>query len=194
MYKKTELCELALKYGADKCPQIGHAYTPYYYELLKDKKHTFKKILEVGVGNNRQIKYIPGGMIGASIRMWRDFFPNAWVYGADVKPESFFVDERISTYYCDETKEEDIKRLVMQIGTDIDLVVDDACHHIANQYFLFETLMPLLDKGVTYIVEDCRRTRSFSKRYPQYDSEIPQLPPNEDVNAHDGIVILRYKS
>jgi len=191
--KQTELCKLALKYGADKCPQIGHAYTPFYYELLKDKRQSVKKVLEVGIGNRRQVKYIPGGYIGASIRMWRDFFPNAWVYGADVAPESFFVDERISTYYCDETKEEDILRLVKQIGTDIDLVVDDACHHIANQMFLCQTLMPLLDKGVIYIIEDCRRTRQVCRTFTQYNCEIPILPKNEDANAHDGVVILRHK-
>ena len=193
MKEQTELCKFALKYGADKCPQIGHVYTPFYYEFLKDKRQSIKKVLEVGIGNRRQVRYIPGGYIGASIRMWRDFFPNAWVYGADVAPESFFVDERISTYYCDETKEEDIKRLVMQIGSDIDLVIDDACHHIANQVFLCRVLMPLLDKGVIYIIEDCGRTKRVCKTFPEYDCYIPQLPPNGDVNAHDGIVVLKYK-
>ncbi|MFA5036112.1 MAG: hypothetical protein WC479_02955 [Candidatus Izemoplasmatales bacterium] len=188
---ETELCKLALKYGADKCPQIGHMYTPFYYEYLKDRKYTIKKVLEVGIGNKRQIKYIPGAFIGASIRMWRDFFPNAMVYGADVAKESFFKDERIETYYCDENKEEDIKKLVSNIGTDIDLVIDDACHHIASQLFLFKTLMPLLDKGVTYVIEDCRRTRQVRKTFPEYESFIPQLLPNGDPNAHDGLVILK---
>ncbi len=190
MNNPTPLCELALKYGADKCPTIGHQYTPFYYEFLKDKKETIKKVLEVGIGNNRQIKYIPGGVIGASIRMWRDFFPNAQIYGADRAPESFFTDERIQTIFCDETKEEDIKNLIKQTGTDIDLVIDDACHHMENQVFLFKTMMPMLDKGVTYIVEDCRRTRMIRKMFPEYESFIPQLPVNEDINAHDGIVIF----
>jgi len=193
MIPETELCKLALKYGADKCPKIGHTYTPFYYEYLKENRQSFKKILEVGIGNRRQIKYIPGGVIGASIRMWRDFFPKAWVYGADVASESFFVDDRISTYYCDETKEEDVQRLVKQIGSDIDLVIDDACHHIANQVNLAKYLLPLLDKKVTYIIEDCRRTRQVRNTFFEYDCYIPQLPINEDIRAHDGIVILKHK-
>src|SRR3972149_10197895 len=121
---KTELCILAEKYGADKCPAICHMYTPFYYEYLLPYKNTFKKILEVGVGNNRQVAAIPGCFIGASLRMWRDFFPNAMVCGGDNKPECIIEDERLKTFYCDETVEEDIKKLVEQTGTDIDLVVD----------------------------------------------------------------------
>jgi hypothetical protein len=188
---ETELCKLALKYGADKCPTIGHMYTPFYYEYFKDRRDKVKKVLEVGIGNRRQIKYIPGGVIGASIRMWRDFFPNAMIYGADVAKESFFTDDRIQTFYCDENKEEDIRKLVSNIGTDIDLVIDDACHHIASQIFLAKTLLPLLDKGVTYVVEDCRRTRQVRNTFPEYECFIPQLLPNGDPNAHDGIVILK---
>ena len=190
---KTELCELAFKYGADKCPQIGHAYTPFYYEYLKDKRQSIRKVLEVGIGNRRQIKYIPGVVIGASIRMWRDFFPNAHIYGADNAKESFFTDDRITTYFCDETKKEDILKLVENTGTDIDLVVDDACHHFSNQIFLFQTLMPLLNKGVIYIIEDCRRTRMISKMFPEYESYIPKLPVNDNPLARDGVIIFKHK-
>ena len=193
MIKKTPLCKLAEKYGADKCPKIGHMYTPFYYEYLKDKKHTFKKILEVGVGNHRQIKLIPNGVIGASIRMWRDFFPNAMVYGADIAPECIFEDERIKTFHCDELKEEEILNLVKNTGTDIDLVVDDACHHFHNQVFLFTHLMPLLKKEVIYIVEDCRRTRMMRKMFPQYNYFIPQFPPNDRFKTHDGVIIFTNK-
>lgn len=42
----TELCELAYKYGTDKCPQIKHFYTPYYYKLFKDRRLSVKKVLE----------------------------------------------------------------------------------------------------------------------------------------------------
>ena len=66
MLKETPLCKLALKYRSDKCPKRGkHTYTPYYYDLLKNKKRSTKKVLEIGIGK------------GASLKMWRDFFPNA---------------------------------------------------------------------------------------------------------------------
>ena len=116
MIDETPLCKLAFKYGADKCPQISHMYTPFYYEYLKDKRQTIKKVLEVGVGNNRQAAVIPNYFIGASLRMWRDFFPNAWVYGGDKAPECIFEDDRLSTYYCDETKKGDICLWLQPMG------------------------------------------------------------------------------
>lgn len=189
-YPPTELCNLAIKYGADKCPQIGHCYTPFYYEFFKNRRQSIKKVLEIGVGNRRQKKYIPGYIIGASLRMWRDFFPNAQVFGADIAPESFFEDERIKILYCDERNKDDILKLVEKTGTDIDIVVDDASHHMGNQVFLFETLMPMLDKDITYIIEDCGRTRQIRKMFPRYNSFVPTLLPNDRPRAHDGILIF----
>jgi len=96
----TPLCEIAYKYKTDKCPQIKHAYTPYYYELLKDKRNKVKKVLEFGVET------------GASLRMWRDFFPNAKIYGADILKKWIFQEDRIKTYLCDENDEEQVKKLI----------------------------------------------------------------------------------
>ena len=122
--KETPLCKLAYKYSTDKCPRIKHVYTPFYYDLLKDRKHTIKKVLEMGIGVKETMPYYPRYQTGASLRMWRDFFPNAMVYGADISPKALFEDERIKTYLCNEKKEEDIKELVEQTGPDIDLFVD----------------------------------------------------------------------
>ena len=87
MKKRDILSELAFKYGTDKCPQLNHAYTPFYYELLKDKRQSIKKVLEMGIGNRElQKKYFPHCVTGASLFMWKDFFPNAQIYGADNDP------------------------------------------------------------------------------------------------------------
>jgi hypothetical protein len=193
MNKLTELCKLAYKYGSDKCPEIGHQYTPFYYEFLKDKRQSIKKVLEMGVGSTRQYKHIANYHLGASLYMWRDFFPNAQIYGGDIVPSSVFEDGRVKTFLCDERNEGDIKRLIEQTGSDIDLVVDDASHHIADQRFLFKTLMPLLKKDVIYIIEDCGRTRSLSKELGEYDCFIPKLIPNDRPSAHDGIIVITNK-
>ena len=159
-----ELSELAYKYGTDKCPRIFHPYTPFYYELLKDRKNTIKKVLEVGIGYYEMLKYGDQSvwdknlgrqyMLGASLKMWRDFFPNAQVYGADIRKEVMFGDERIKTFLCDETKKEDIEQLIKNTGKDIDLFVDDGSHHWEYQIFLCLTAMPLLQKEVIYVIED----------------------------------------
>ena len=68
--------------------------------------------------------------------MWRDFFPNAQIYGADNDPETLFKDERIKTFLCDETRKEDLERLVQQTGCDIDLFIDDGSHASNDQFTL----------------------------------------------------------
>ena len=108
----TELCDIAYKYGADKCPQLNHMYTPFYYEYFSPMRQTVKKVFEFGVGNRRIKTVIPHYQIGASLRMWRDFFPNAQVYGADIAKGSVFKDERLETFYCNEDSKEDIENLV----------------------------------------------------------------------------------
>jgi hypothetical protein len=182
-----------MKYGADKCPQIGHCYTPAYYELLKPYKYTFKKILEFGVGNKRIFAAIPNYQMGASLRMWRDFFPNAMVYGADIAAGSVFKDERLETFRCDETKEDQIKALIEKIGSDIDLFVDDCSHHVDLQMGLLKYIMPLMKKEVIYILEDCGHIRAVMKNFPQYNYYKPPLLPNSRPRINDGMVVITNK-
>jgi len=189
----TELCEIANKYGADKCPQINHMYTPFYFEFFSPMRQSVKKVFEYGVGNRRIKRAIPQYQIGASLRMWRDFFPNAQVYGADIAKGAVFTDDRLETFFCDESKPEDVKALIEKIGADIDIFIDDASHHMHEQIVLFETVMPLLKKDAIYVIEDCGRTRQFSKMYPQYNAFVPTLLPNIRPRASDGLVIFTNK-
>lgn len=192
----TELCELGYKYGADKCPQIGHQYTPFYYELFKDKRNDIKKVFEFGVGNMRQYKHIVNYHLGASLLMWRDFFPNAQVYGADIVESSVFKADRVETFLCDERDKEQVISLMKKIGAeDIDIFIDDASHRVHDQRFLCETVMPLLKKDVIYIIEDTRRFRMLSKQLPQYDCTIPQVSKPIVVlpKVRDGLLIVKHK-
>ncbi len=186
--KPTELCRLGYKYGTDKCPQIKHAYTPFYYALLKDKRNSIKKVLEIGIGKTRKNHHRPEKVYelgikpylerGASLYMWRDFFPNAQVFGADIRPETMFEDERIKTYLCDERKENNLVSLVENIGSDIDAVIDDASHHVTDQIFTCQTLLPLLKKDVIYIIEDVTHSKLICRALGErgaYNFYVPEI-------------------
>lgn len=182
----TELCKIAYKYGTDKCPQIKHSYTPFYYHLLNKRRKSIKKVLELGIGYYKNMQHIevvydPGlkryYQRGASLYMWRDFFPNAQIYGADIRPQTLFEDERIKTYLCDERKKEDLVKLIKNTGSDIDLVVDDASHHVDDQIFLAKTLLSLLQKETIYIIEDVTHSKVIRKALGDgYDYELPEIP------------------
>ena len=49
-----------------------HSHLPLYESLFKNKKETAQNILEIGIQN------------GGSIKLWRDYFTNATIYGLDI--------------------------------------------------------------------------------------------------------------
>lgn len=173
---ETPLCELGFKYRTDKCPQIRHDYTPVYYSLLKDKRESFKKVLELGIGTVVSMKHVSGYMPGASHRMWRDFFPNAQIYGVDIAPECIFQDERITTFLYRTHIPEDMKELISKIGSDIDLVIDDGPHHTGTQIGTARTLLPLLKKDVLYIIEDTKNPERIQRNLPEYKCNLVKMP------------------
>lgn len=197
----TPLCKLAYKYGTDKCPQVKHSFTPFYYQLLNDKRQFIKKVLEMGIGNTRKNTHKPEvvyeeGIIpylkrGASLYMWRDFFPYAQIFGADIYPEVLFKDDRIQTFLCDEKNKENIVKLIKKTGSDIDLFVDDGNHNKRRQVFLCKTAMPLLKKDVIYIIEDVRFPEEIANALPEYDCQISQFPPKL---IDDRFIVVRNKS
>lgn len=150
----TELCDLAFKYGTDKCPRIKHPFTPFYYELLKHRRGSIKKVVEIGVGAKRRHSNSPDNRMGAGLYMWRDFFPKAKIFGADIDPQVMFKDERIKTILCDQSSKKDLLALIKKTGANIDLFIDDASHVPEHQVFTCLTLMPLLKKSVIYVIED----------------------------------------
>ena len=140
----TPLCELAIKYGTDKYSK--HHYTPVYYDILKDRISTTKSVLEVGIKR------------GASLRMWRDFFPNALVCGIDIKVNRLINDERISSRWGDQGKPDTMKLAVKDLFPDglFDFIVDDGTHKAVYQIMTAQTLLPFLAHDGVYVIEDVK--------------------------------------
>jgi len=179
--KGTPLCKIAEKYGTDKCPKYKHGYTPIYYRLLKDKRNSIKKVIGIGIGYYKDMEVVDiqysdqtGAFYhkGASLKMWRDFFPHAQIYGADIKPETMFKDKRIKTFVCDETKKEDINKLIKKTGSNIDLFIDDGSHAKDHQTFLAKTTLPLLADKVIYIIEDVTYPNYIVKELKNYNCKV----------------------
>jgi len=185
---KTPLCEIAYKHKTDKCPQIRHDYTPTYYELLKDKRDKFKKILELGIGSYGTMKHVEGYIIGASLKMWKEFFPKAQIYGVDNDISTLIHEDRISTFLLDTTNEADMKMLIRNIGSDIDLVIDDGPHYTGCQIATAKTLLPLLKKDVLYVIEDTKNPERIKRSLP-YNCEIVSYPEKEKRDNY--LVIVR---
>jgi hypothetical protein len=188
---ETELCKLALKYGTDKCPKIKHHYTPYYYELFKDIRESVKKVFEMGVGFKEDMKHAPSHYKpGASLFMWRDFFPNAQIYGADILPELVFKEDRVETFQCDQTKKEDLQNLIKKTGTDIDIFIDDGSHVTEDQAFTCLTVLPLLKKDVIYIIEDVNDPHIGEGYFQDYNSQVVETKPTKGFAFWDDRLVI----
>jgi hypothetical protein len=184
----TELCHLAYKYGSDKCYEIKHPFTPYYYELFKDMRNDVKKFLEIGVGYPAVMERPKTYTIGASLYMWRDFFPNAQIYGADINKDILFEADRIKTFECDQTHTEDVFRLMSDVGDDVDIVIDDGLHTLKSQVNTCLDIMPFLKDGAIYIVEDVVSDK-VAKYLKQYNAELITFPIARHFD--DRLVIMR---
>lgn len=169
-----QLTKLAIKHKTDKWGK--HHYTPYYYDLFKDKQKTTKKIIEIGVGE------------GASLRMWQDFFPNANIYGAEIDLKRIFEDGSIKVFKCDQSSEKDLIALIKEVGSDIDFVIEDASHKPEDQIFTCLTLMPKLKRDVIYIIEDVADVTIIEK-LSVYDCEMITVGERYD----DRLIIAKHK-
>lgn len=196
---KTELCQLFYKYGSDKCPQIFHSYSEYYYEILKNFKHDFKQILEIGIGTNEIMKPIVGDryQVGSSLRAWRDFFPNATVYGLDINTTVFFKSENIICLYTDQSNSyslentiNEIKKIKNDSNLSFDLIIDDGSHLLNHMILTFNTLFKYIRSGGIYIIEDIKKSEIhiFENMNLQNGEIIFSFPGNSDW---DGFIAIK---
>lgn len=174
----NKLEELGLKYGTDK---IGkHNYLPVYYDLFhnQSKRRKVKKVLEIGVAE------------GAGLFMFRDFFPNATIYGAEIdqaRVDALQGKERIEVYKCDQSNPEDLVSLFVKIRLDIDLVIDDGSHKPEHQVYTCLSILPSLDKGAIYVIEDVADESIVKEIEKFYKPEVIRVGKRYD----DVLVIIR---
>ena len=137
-----ELKNLMDLYGSDKGGKTGHHNFAFYYsEIFNDKKNKIKNFLEIGLGTNNINLASNMGKDGkplASLRAWRDYFQNAQIYGADIDKDILMNEERIITFYVDQTNSKSISEMFKNIGVKkFDVILEDGLHEYnANICFL----------------------------------------------------------
>lgn len=176
------LDDLFFKYKADKTPRLKHHYSDIYYELFKDRRETVKKVLEIGVAE------------GASLFAWRDFFPNATIYGAEIDQKRVDLmkgQDRIEVYKFDQSTARDVDTLFRWLEK-LEIVIDDGSHNPLEQLFTCVGAMPLLNKDVIYIIEDVDDNLAeemFKFLNKKYDCDMRHVGSRHD----DRLIIVRHK-
>jgi hypothetical protein len=168
-YKKNQslLAGLCDKYGSDKgaikvdghpYSWPAHTYADYYSNLFSHCRTSIGKVFECGLGTNNPSLISSMGSMGkpgASLRVWRDYFPNATIYGADIDVEILFEDDRIHTSYINQIDPCSIDKFWKDLGQkDFDLILDDGLHTFEGGSCLFVNSIKYLKDGGIYIIED----------------------------------------
>ena len=157
---KLDLPTIGSRYGTDK---VSHGFCRVYDDALRRQRFAVKNFLEVGV------------FFGASMLMWRDFFPNALISGIDTftgqqgngtvfaNADAFLRRHqteslaRIALIQLDQSDRNDLQRFseqTQQAQIQYDIILDDASHLMKDQQQTLALLFPLVKPGGHYIVED----------------------------------------
>lgn len=127
-----KLNDLGLKYGTDKASN-NHNFLDFYEKNLPKNP---KRLLEMG------------SYEGASLKMWRDFYPHAEIVGVDIREPNGI--SGVTEY---KINSRDLWALA-KLGT-FDIIIDDGSHmQLDQQVFMLFALENMLNEGGVFIMED----------------------------------------
>jgi len=139
---------LGIKYNTDKVDSSHtyknmnycNIYEKYFYKI-KDK---VTKFVEIGIKD------------ACSLKMWKEYFPNAIIYGIDIDPMcKQYEEDRIKCLIGDQNDEKFLLNIKDIIG-DYDILLDDGSHITEHQIKSFDILYENCRKNGFYIIEDLR--------------------------------------
>jgi len=144
----NRLTEIANRIGTDKgTMDYGHHYTTLYHELLDELSKRHVKMLEIGVADPR--------FPGASLKMWKEYFPDIELIGYDINPDAKnFEQDGVSVFIGDQNNPADLEECIKTYGGDFDIIIDDASHQFEHQINVILNTIPFLKTGGILIIED----------------------------------------
>jgi hypothetical protein len=153
MEAAEELKRLFDACGSDKAS--SHDYHRLYGHILQDRE-AVRGIVEIGLGTNNGsfVSYMGAGAPGGSLRAFRDFCPHAMVYGADIDREILFEEDRIATFFVDQTDVATLEHLAGRLPDELDLVIDDGLHAPHANLATLEFGLKKIRPGGWVVIED----------------------------------------
>lgn len=185
------LNNLCVKYNSKK-----HNYLDFleFYFHSKVLRNSVTNILEVGIGTNYlEVPSTMGedGTPGASLRMWRDFFPNSNIYGVDIDDRILFQEDRINTYKVDQNNEKEIYEFIKNYNLQketFQLIIDDGHHIFPHNLTFFENTIDLLSNDGIYIIEDVNDSTYYNfMKYFESKDQLYFVMTNSFLNSKSKI-------
>ncbi len=157
------LDDLALQHGTDKA-SYGHNYVAIYDPLFTPFRDEAINFLEIGI---RFCK---------SLKMWRDWFPNATIYGVDIRQKwvnKYQSEERMVLECVDQSDAQQLTEYAKKGPWKV--IVDDGSHHSQDQILTFGILWDQVEPGGYYIIEDVHTSYYHNQRGATFVNRMLRL-------------------
>ena len=189
------LAKLILKYGSDK--NLSE-YTQIYEPVFRDIREEVTTFLEVGIGTLQP--EIPSSFVGnpghfpyykpgGSLRAWRDYFPNAQVYGMDVAEDCRIEEERIKTFIVSSTDSQLCDNELQTLQFDI--IIDDGLHTGLGQLQTMKNLFHRVKDGGYYVIEDCGGGGDGTNIFVEFNEPFRELADEHEYYFRGNILVIR---
>ena len=130
-----------------------HSYIELYEHILFRLKDTATNILEVGIGDF-------GEKNGGSLKLWKDYFTNATIYGLDILPlnrvlDELIKDKRVVLYTeIDAYNETFFKNTFLNKNVKCDFMLDDGPHTLESMKSFIRLYSQIMTDNGILIIED----------------------------------------
>ena len=189
------LLEIADNSYTDK--NTTHSYIPLYQELLESKKETATHVLEIGIGDF-------GPKNGGSIKLWRDFFINAKIYGLDILDKTRVIDEllnsdRVILHTSINAYDENFfNENFLNKGIKFDFMLDDGPHTLDSMKEFIRLYSKIMKDDGILIIEDVQSMEWIDILKNEVPHELKQYINIYDLryvkNRYDDIVFVINRS
>jgi hypothetical protein len=174
-----------------------HSYLELYEKLLSPKKDTAKNVLEIGIG---PVKLQNGG----SIKLWKDYFTNATVYGLDIIPKEHVIQElvnhkRVVLFTSINAYDEKFfNEHFLKKNLKFDFMLDDGPHTLESMKTFIRLYSKVMTDDGILIIEDVQSIDWIPILYREVPQHLKKFVKPYDLrknkNRYDDIVFTIDKS
>lgn len=149
-----------------------HEYHKVYAHILDGR--AVVNFLEIGLFLNE--------LPHTDLNAWSVIYPEANIYGADVKTSQLFNRDNIQTMYADQSNDESLTALKAAFPVEFDVIIDDAQHMYGPTINTFVNLFPALKSGGVYMIEDCQGDNPDNNGWQQTVASLTQYFEENEYN------------
>jgi hypothetical protein len=194
IFSSTNLCNLVDNTLTDK--NTTHSYINLYEQLLNSKKETAKYVLEIGLGDFQEKN-------GGSIKLWKDYFLNATIFGLDILDSTRVIDElhtdnRVVLYTStDAYNETFFQNTFLDKNIKCDFMLDDGPHTLESMVQFIKLYSQIMTDDGILIIEDVQSMGwidTLKNAVPEYLKQyIEVYDLRQNKNRYDDIVFVINK-